>query len=374
VLMQQPQPSITGMGEPGYSEMKTLRQFAKEEVSNAVNATGIVSFVALQSAVQDEVLLRLSEQKQESHDVRDLVDLMVERMEAAEGRLFRLQQGYDRHFAVLEARTDLREEYVQFTDGVKSQMSRFDEGGAYHGKHQQEAYEQRLSRLMEEISERDTEIQTLHEKLQTAVVDGFKAVEKQFRDLVTRKVTTLSKELKAEIEGLKKSIPSDTESRFEEALTEHADSLHKRMEETQAHSDKKHKELQVSMERLHREFQMPISARDTVVDKRFNEEQTARLSLGKECGVKLHAITYALLDVIEEVELTGTAAEARDKRARLHHDLCARLGGAAAAVDRPAATEGRSPTPATAARSSTKDGKVTSGQDSTKLPSLMPRR
>jgi len=199
---------------------------------------------------------------------------------------------------------------------------------------------------MEEIRERDAEIQALHEKLQSAVMDGFKAVDKQFREVVTTQVTTVRKELKAEMEALKKG---ETENSFEEAMTHHANSLQNRMEATQDHSDKKHKELQVSVERRHREYQMANSARDAAVDERLDEEQAARQSLGKECGVKLHAITYALLDVIEEVELTGTVAEAREKRARLHRDLCARLGGAVAALDGPAATEGRSPTSATAA-------------------------
>merc|ERR1719492_338247 len=145
------------------------------------------------------------------------------------------------------------------------------------------------------------------------------------------------------------------ENNFEQALTEHANSLQSRMESTQDHSDKKHKELQVSVERRHREYQMANSARDAVLEEQIQEEQKERQSLGKECGVKLHAVTYGLFDVIEEVELTGNAAEAKEKRARLHRDLVARLGGAAAAADGPA-TEGRSPTSATAARSSAKDG------------------
>merc|ERR1712129_109302 len=121
-------------------------------------------------------------------------------------------------------------------------------------------------------------------------------------------------ELKAETEGLKKGGSGDVESRFQEAMTEHANSLQNRMEATQDHSDKKHKELQVSVERRHREHQMANSARDAVLEEQIQEEQQ---SLGKECGVKLHAVTYGLFDVIEEVELTGTAAEAKEKRARL---------------------------------------------------------
>merc|ERR1712060_126414 len=102
------------------------------------------------------------------------------------------------------------------------------------------------------------------------------------------------KELKAEIAGLKQggsggSGEIDRKS-FEEAMAEHANSLQNRMEATQDHSDKKHKELQVSVERRHREYQ----ARVAVLEEQIQEEQKERQSLGKECGVKLHAVTYGL--------------------------------------------------------------------------------
>jgi hypothetical protein len=421
---------MPGLEEQGFKTQSpasgaTLRQLVVEEVANAVNTTGIVSSVALQRVVRDEVILRLSEgiadpadmvdvvemclkAKRESHDardkhnrlaeefvqVRDSVGLMVERMEAVEGRLSFLHRGYDSHLADLdvkaeEARTDLRRDYIQFTDSIKSLNPNYDIDGSFHQEirvlkrahtDNQEDYDRRWNKLMEEIRERDAEIQTLHEKLQSAVMDGFKAVDKQFRDVLTSNVTAVRKELKAEIEGLKQGgsggsgDSGEMDRRFQEAMTEHANSLQNRMEATQDHSDKKHKELQVSIERRHRENQMANSARDAVLEEQIQEEQKERQSLGKECGVKLHAVTYGLFDVIEEVELTGTAAEAKEKRARLHRDLCARLSGAAAAADGPAATEGRSPTSATAARSSAKDGKAISSQDPTKLPPLTPRR
>merc|ERR1712062_902031 len=220
-------------------------------------------------------------------------------MEAVEGRLSRLQQGYDSHVADLdvkaeEARADLCRDYIQFTDGVKSQLGRFDEDGTHTQELRElkrahtdvhEDHEQRWNRLMEEIRERDAEIQALHEKLQSAVMDGFKAVDKQFREVLTNQVTTVRKELKAELGALEKG---EMENSFEEAMAQHANSLQNRMETTQDHSDKKHKELQVSVERRHREYQMANSARDAAVDERLGEEQAARQSLGKECGVKLH--------------------------------------------------------------------------------------
>merc|ERR1712129_254796 len=83
-------------------------------------------------------------------------------------------------------------------------------------------------------------------------------------------------ELKAETEGLKKGGSGDVESRFQEAMTEHANSLQNRMEATQDHSDKKHKELQVSIERRHRENQMANSARDAVLEEQIQEEQKER--------------------------------------------------------------------------------------------------
>merc|ERR1719510_406026 len=104
-------------------------------------------------------------------------------------------------------------------------------------------------------------------------MDGFKAVDKQFRDVVTNQITTVRKELKAELGGLKKG---EMDTHFEEALTQHSNSLQNRMEATQDHSDKKHKELQVSVERRHREYQMANSARDSAIDERLDEEQAAR--------------------------------------------------------------------------------------------------
>jgi len=239
----------------------------------------------------------------------------------------------------------------------------------------QEVADTRLRNFESEAKRNQEQIRLLHEKLQTAVMNGFLAVDKQFRDVLAEQVAILRKEisegqaehtadrqmlderLQAQIHVLEAAhqelhtqaiadkartnggtstanqvgqAMQGVEQRLQGALAEHASAIGQRIELGQEHTDAKHRELQVSVERRHRDQWLAIQAREETVDQRLQELQDASdatKSVGKDNGSKLHAVTYSLLDLIEEAELTGPTSEAREKREKLHKDLVARVSG-----------------------------------------------
>merc|ERR1719468_278791 len=153
-------------------------------------------------------------------------------MEAVEGRLSKLQHKDDSRQLDLdikaeELRTDLRRDYIFFTDNIRSQLDGLEQAGntTINPQHQQEIHDlkaahlssrdvldERWNQLSEEIQMRDEHIRLLHGKLQVQVMESFKEVEKQFREVVTTKVTSVRSELKAEIKGLAKAWDAKRES------------------------------------------------------------------------------------------------------------------------------------------------------------------
>lgn len=168
-----------------------------------------------------------------------------------------------------------------------------------------------------------------------------------------------------------------------ESMTEHAASVGHRIELSQDHNERKHRELQLSFEQRCRDLQMVIAKLDQSVDGKLQQATELTQTLGKDHGQKLQAVAYSLLDVIEEVEFGGSTLEAGERRAKLHKDLCLRLGAASAALNVPephsgghsAVTTplvGQPPAARSGAASSARPVQLDDGRQSqTKLPPLV---
>jgi len=115
------------------------------------------------------------------------------------------------------------------------------------------------------------------------------------------------------------------ERRFQEALKEHAAAIARLEQQLQLkveESDKKHQSLQEAMA----ELTMAAGVMNKSVESKLLEMGEAPQVVSRECAHRLHAVAYSLLEVIGEVELTGSISEAREKRLKLHQHLCDRLG------------------------------------------------
>jgi len=115
------------------------------------------------------------------------------------------------------------------------------------------------------------------------------------------------------------------ERRFQEALKEHAAAIARLEQQLQLkveESDKKHQSLQEAMA----ELTMAAGVMNKSVESKLLEMGEAPQVVSRECAHRLHAVAYSLLEVIGEVELTGSISEARERRPKLHQHLCDRLG------------------------------------------------
>merc|ERR1712079_29899 len=115
------------------------------------------------------------------------------------------------------------------------------------------------------------------------------------------------------------------EQRVHERLLEHENGTGKRLELSQEQLERQQRQLEAAVEQRHRDLAIAVAARDEAVEAKLNEALEAPLGVQRECGHRLNAVAYSLLEVIGEVEFSGTSSEQREKRAKLHQHLCDRL-------------------------------------------------
>jgi len=358
-------------------------------------------------------------QEAKGHAQQGVAEL-TDRVDQSHARLQKLYEGVRESVALNEtgkaSEAQLRQEMHEHVAGLQAALADTHSKEKNERTTLSEAMEGRLHAMIEEktttlgshLENTHAENKVLHEKLQTAVVKGYEAVEVQFREALSQQVEALRadfserlqetvalqaqnaaerhEELRAEGAQRSEALEQRLGEAFQERIShlqasqqegdgqvrqemqaqlqairaeidasakggkEAVADVHAKLQESHGKLEKRHADVTARLdavdaekaktEQRHRELRTALEDGDQALETRLNKSISEGVlragedayhqnfqAVSKECTHRVHAMAYSLLEVIGEVELTGTPAEAQVKRSTLHNRLCDRLGG-----------------------------------------------